>query len=79
MHADTMINEKIADDIVEAGIEKLEVRSVLGCHSKRGVCQKCYGMGLARRDLVSIGESVGIVAAQSIGEPGLPKTETYDQ
>ena len=71
---DTMINEKIADDIVEAGIEKLEVRSVLGCHSKRGVCQKCYGMGLARRDLVSIGESVGIVAAQSIGEPGTQLT-----
>ena len=71
---DTMINEKIADDIVAAGIDKLEVRSVLGCHSKRGVCQKCYGMGLARRDLVSIGESVGIVAAQSIGEPGTQLT-----
>ena len=71
---DTMINEKLADKIVEAGIDKLEVRSVLGCHSKRGVCQKCYGMGLARRDLVSIGESVGIVAAQSIGEPGTQLT-----
>ena len=69
-----MINEKLADKIVEAGIDKLEVRSVLGCHSKRGVCQKCYGMGLARRDLVSIGESVGIVAAQSIGEPGTQLT-----
>ena len=71
---DTMINEKLADEIVEAGIEKLEVRSVLGCHSKHGVCQKCYGMGLARRNLVSIGESVGIVAAQSIGEPGTQLT-----
>ena len=71
---DTMITEKIADEIVEAGIEKLKVRSVLGCHSKRGVCQKCYGMGLARRDLVSIGESVGIIAAQSIGEPGTQLT-----
>ena len=71
---DTMINEDIADRIVNAGIEKLEVRSVLGCHSKRGVCQKCYGMGLARRDLVSIGESVGIIAAQSIGEPGTQLT-----
>ena len=70
----TMITEKIAEDIVAAGIEKLEVRSVLGCHSKRGVCQKCYGMGLARRDLVSIGESVGIIAAQSIGEPGTQLT-----
>ena len=70
----TMINEQIADKIVEAGIEKLEVRSVLGCHSKHGVCQKCYGMGLARRDLVSIGESIGIIAAQSIGEPGTQLT-----
>ena len=70
----TMITENIADQIVEAGIEKLKVRSVLGCHSKRGVCQKCYGMGLARRDLVSIGEAVGIIAAQSIGEPGTQLT-----
>ena len=71
---DTMISEDIADKIVEAGIERLEVRSVLGCRSKHGVCQKCYGMGLARRDLVSIGESVGIIAAQSIGEPGTQLT-----
>ncbi|MCF0124698.1 MAG: DNA-directed RNA polymerase subunit beta' [Clostridia bacterium] len=70
----TMINEKIAEKIISAGIEKLEVRSVLACHSKHGVCQKCYGMGLARRDLVSIGESVGIIAAQSIGEPGTQLT-----
>ena len=71
---DTMITEKIAEEIVNAGIEKLKVRSVLGCHSKHGVCQKCYGMGLARRDLVSIGEAVGIIAAQSIGEPGTQLT-----
>ena len=71
---DTMITEAIADKIIAAGIEKLEVRSVLGCHSKHGVCQKCYGMGLARRNLVSIGESVGIIAAQSIGEPGTQLT-----
>ena len=73
---DPKTNEIIVDTnkIVEAGIEKLEVRSVLGCHSKHGVCQKCYGMGLARRDLVSIGESIGIIAAQSIGEPGTQLT-----
>ena len=71
---DTMITDEIANKIVEAGIEKLEVRSVLGCRSKHGVCQKCYGMGLARRDLVSIGESIGIIAAQSIGEPGTQLT-----
>ena len=70
----TMITEKIAEEIVEAGIEKLKVRSVLGCRSKHGVCQKCYGMGLARRDLVSIGEAIGIIAAQSIGEPGTQLT-----
>ena len=70
----TMITEDIADKIMTAGIEKLEVRSVLGCRSKRGVCQKCYGMGLARRELVSLGESVGIIAAQSIGEPGTQLT-----
>ena len=69
-----MITEKIADEIVAAGIEKLKVRSVLGCRSKHGVCQKCYGMGLARRDLVSIGEAIGIIAAQSIGEPGTQLT-----
>ncbi len=71
---ETMITEGIAEQIVEAGIEKLQVRSVLGCHSKHGVCQKCYGMGLARRELVSIGEAIGIIAAQSIGEPGTQLT-----
>ena len=71
---ETMITEDIADKIVTSGIEKLAVRSVLGCHSKHGVCQKCYGMGLARRDLVSIGEAIGIIAAQSIGEPGTQLT-----
>ena len=71
---DTMITEEIAEQIVNAGIEKLKLRSVLACRSKHGVCQKCYGMGLARRDLVSIGEAVGIIAAQSIGEPGTQLT-----
>ena len=71
---DTMITESIADKIVAAGIEKVKVRSVLGCRSKHGVCQKCYGMGLARREMVNIGEAVGIIAAQSIGEPGTQLT-----
>lgn len=70
----TMITEDIADKIIEAGIEKVKVRSVLGCRSKHGVCQKCYGMGLARREIVNIGEAVGIIAAQSIGEPGTQLT-----
>ena len=71
---DTMITNELADKIVAAGIEKLKVRSVLGCRSKHGVCQKCYGMGLARREKVNIGEAVGVIAAQSIGEPGTQLT-----
>ena len=70
----TMINKEIAKQIVDAGIEQVVVRSVIGCRSKHGVCQKCYGMGLARRDQVSIGEAIGIIAAQSIGEPGTQLT-----
>ena len=70
----TMITDEIADKIVKAGIDRVEVRTVLACRSKHGVCQKCYGMGLARHDLVNIGESIGIVAAQSIGEPGTQLT-----
>ena len=71
---ETMITDELADKIVDAGIEKVEVRSVLGCHSKHGVCQKCYGMSLARHSKVEIGETIGIVAAQSIGEPGTQLT-----
>ncbi|HJJ10745.1 MAG TPA: DNA-directed RNA polymerase subunit beta' [Clostridiaceae bacterium] len=70
----TMINDKIAAEIVAAGIEKVTVRSVIGCRTKHGVCAKCYGMGLATRQEVSIGEAVGIIAAQSIGEPGTQLT-----
>ena len=71
---ETMITDKLAEKIVEAGIDRVEVRSVLGCHSKHGVCQKCYGMSLARHNKVEIGETIGIVAAQSIGEPGTQLT-----
>ena len=70
----TMITDEIAEEIVKAGIERVEVRTVLACHSKHGVCQKCYGMSLARHAKVELGESVGIVAAQSIGEPGTQLT-----
>ncbi len=71
---ETLITDDLAEKIVAAGIEKAYVRTVLGCRAKRGVCQKCYGMSLARRNKVSIGESIGIVAAQSIGEPGTQLT-----
>ena len=70
----TIINDKIADKIVEAGIEEVRVRSVFGCRTKSGVCSKCYGMGLASREEANIGETVGIIAAQSIGEPGTQLT-----
>mgnify|MGYP004496349883 FL=1 len=71
---DTMITTAIAEKIVKAGITKVKVRSVLGCRTKHGVCSKCYGMGLATRERVNIGEAVGIIAAQSIGEPGTQLT-----
>ena len=71
---DTMITDAIAEKIVAAGIEKVKVRSVIGCRTKHGVCSKCYGMGLATRQEVNIGEAVGIIAAQSIGEPGTQLT-----
>ena len=72
--ANTLITSQTAKQIVEAGITQVLVRSVIGCRSKHGVCQKCYGMSLARREQVSIGEAIGIIAAQSIGEPGTQLT-----
>ena len=71
---DTMISEKLASKIVEAGITKVKIRSILGCKCKHGACSKCYGIGLATREKANIGESVGIIAAQSIGEPGTQLT-----
>ena len=71
---DTLISSDIADKIVEAGYTSVKVRSALGCKTKHGVCAKCYGMGLATRKEVNIGEAVGIIAAQSIGEPGTQLT-----
>ena len=71
---ETMITEQLAEKIVTAGITEVEVRTVLGCRTKHGVCAKCYGMGLATREKANIGESIGIIAAQSIGEPGTQLT-----
>jgi DNA-directed RNA polymerase subunit beta' len=72
------VNEEIDEALVEkidhAGIERVNIRSVLTCRSKHGVCAKCYGRDLAHGHLVNIGEAVGIVAAQSIGEPGTQLT-----
>ncbi len=72
--SNTMMTEAIAKQIVNAGITKVSVRSILGCKCKHGACSKCYGMGLATRKMVNQGESVGIIAAQSIGEPGTQLT-----
>ncbi len=69
-----MISNAVADKIVAAGIESVKIRSVLKCRSKVGVCAKCYGHNLANGEAVNIGEAVGIIAAQSIGEPGTQLT-----
>ncbi len=71
---DTMISEPVANKIVDLGIEKVKVRSPLNCKTKHGVCAKCYGMSMATRERVNIGESIGTIAAQSIGEPGTQLT-----
>ena len=69
-----MLTKDDAKRIVNAGIERIEIRSILTCHSHHGVCQKCYGANLATNKPVTVGEAVGIVAAQSIGEPGTQLT-----
>ena len=71
---DHMMTKEDAKRIVDAGIERIKIRSILTCHSHHGVCQKCYGANLATNKPVTVGEAVGIVAAQSIGEPGTQLT-----
>ena len=69
-----MITEAMADKIEAAGIEEVEIRTILTCGTQNGLCQKCYGRNLATGNLVEIGEAVGVMAAQSIGEPGTQLT-----
>lgn len=69
-----MITESLADKVIAAGITEVEIRTVLTCNTVNGVCQKCYGRNLATGNLVEIGEAVGVMAAQSIGEPGTQLT-----
>ena len=71
---DVMLKEEDAAMLQAHGIDKVYVRSVLGCKARSGVCAKCYGMNLATSELVNLGEAVGIIAAQSIGEPGTQLT-----
>jgi DNA-directed RNA polymerase subunit beta' len=70
----SMIDEDAVEAIENAGIEKIRIRSCLTCESKKGVCAKCYGRNLATNDWVEVGEPVGVIAAQSIGEPGTQLT-----
>lgn len=72
--ANTMISDEMAEYIEAIGIKEVEIRSVLTCKCKHGVCAKCYGRDMSGHDIVSIGEPVGIIAAQSIGEPGTQLT-----
>jgi DNA-directed RNA polymerase subunit beta' len=74
VEADHMMDEADARLIVDAGVTDVEIRSVFGCETKGGICQKCYGRNLATGKLVGVGEAVGIMAAQSIGEPGTQLT-----
>ena len=72
--ADTYINKAVAAEIEESGATEVTIRSILNCQSDHGACQKCYGEDLARGKVVNLGEAVGIIAAQSIGEPGTQLT-----
>ena len=71
---DVLMGDKEADIIVNSGVESIKIRSVLSCRAKHGACRKCYGDNLANRQPVTVGEAVGIIAAQSIGEPGTQLT-----
>ncbi|MCB0833374.1 MAG: DNA-directed RNA polymerase subunit beta', partial [Bacteroidetes bacterium] len=74
IHAGDLIEEETAEMLNNSAIETVEIRSVLTCEAKRGVCSKCYGRNLASGNLVDIGEAGGVMAAQSIGEPGTQLT-----
>jgi DNA-directed RNA polymerase subunit beta' len=71
---DVLMGKDEADIIVNSGVESIKIRSVLSCRAKHGACRKCYGSNLANRQPVTVGEAVGIIAAQSIGEPGTQLT-----
>ncbi len=74
MSHNKLMNEADAQKVVDSGVERITIRSVLNCKAKHGVCAKCYGASLATNNLVAVGEAVGVIAAQSIGEPGTQLT-----
>jgi len=74
VHRNDLLDEYAVEKIVQAGVERVKIRSVLSCEMRWGICAKCYGRDLARGHLVNVGEAVGVIAAQSIGEPGTQLT-----
>jgi DNA-directed RNA polymerase subunit beta' len=74
VHANEEIDEAKVQAVEEAGLERVKIRSVLTCQSRQGVCSRCYGRDLARGHMVNMGEAIGVIAAQSIGEPGTQLT-----
>ena len=74
VHANELMTEKSAKAVSDAGIKTVEIRNIFGCKSKNGICRKCYGLNLATGQEVLLGETIGIMAAQSIGEPGTQLT-----
>ncbi|MFQ6724191.1 MAG: DNA-directed RNA polymerase subunit beta' [Clostridia bacterium] len=72
--ANEYITTEMASEIIKAGITKVNIRTLLTCKSKQGVCAKCYGRNMSKNELVDVGEAVGVIAAQSIGEPGTQLT-----
>src|SRR5207247_9244602 len=76
--ANDEIDEPKVAAIEEAGLERVKIRSVLTCQSRQGVCMQCYGRDLARGHLVNLGEAIGVIAAQAVGEPGTqPPMRTF--
>ena len=65
---------KLADAIDKAGVEVIKIRSMLACKAQKGLCSKCYGRDLATGNIINVGEAIGVIAAQSIGEPGTQLT-----
>ena len=72
--AGTMLDEDLIDELESAGVDEIKVRTALNCETRFGLCAKCYGRDLGRGGLINTGEAVGIIAAQSIGEPGTQLT-----
>ncbi len=70
----TLLDEQLVEDLEQHGVDRIYVRSTITCETRHGVCASCYGRDLARGHIVNIGEAVGVIAAQSIGEPGTQLT-----